>query len=194
MADGAHGRLVVAHHGALALVRVGHDGGHGHTAGRPVQLQPVQGHTQACDQHTGQLLFDAAHHVQRRRARRGQQHGRGTCLLEGLQHLVQVVAAHIQCHFGGHAGVVFLHFGDGHLVHFAAIAVVQIHHRNPLEAHAHQALHQALHLLGVARAHVEHIALVLAQRGSAADGRHMRDAGGFDQRGDGGVVRGAHAG
>jgi hypothetical protein len=62
-----------------------------------------------------------------------------------------------------------------------------------LDAHAHQALHQALHFIGVAGAHVEDVARVLAQRGCARERRHIRHTRFFHQGQDGGVVGRAHA-
>ena len=188
-----HGRLVVAHHAVFAPVRVGHDGGHSHAAGGIVQLEPLDGGAQARHQHPRQLLLDALNHAQRGRAGREQQHRRRAGLLERLQDRVGVVSFHLQRQLGRGRGLQALQFGGGHPLQLTAIAVVQVHHGNAFEAHAHQALHQADHLFAVTGANVKHRLLGFAQRGRPGNRGHVGNAGRFNQRGDGRVVGRAHA-
>ena len=121
-------------------------------------------------QHAGQGFFQAAHQRHSGRAAAGQQHsGRA-----GVAHLRQGTASRFLPSVDSAACTVALpRLRPARGWHPPAVRghrVVQEDDADVLDAHAHEALHQALHFIGVAGAHVEDVAGILAQRGAPVSG------------------------
>jgi hypothetical protein len=143
----------------------------------------------------GEAFFKRGDQADGSRAGGAQQHGAGLARDDLAHHVIEVLAVNGQRRLRRRLGALRLQRAVDVGQHFLAVVVVQVDDGQVLDAHAHDALHQALGFVGEAGAHMEHVAHAgLAQRRRARARPDVRQVGLFNQRHDGGVVGRAHAG